>query len=302
MKPLYRILLLIATCAATAGAQTVTRARPPETQPWRFKAGVSFNGDSNINHEHDATADYGAVPFFGTEYYRRSSASRVQFIYDIGLHRYARTEQWNRVSHYARGSWRPGLTGRWTPKTEADVSIKGTSEDRDLSNRYTLRQELAYEIAKNRDLTFYGAYRRRDYKDNGRDSHNPYAGLKYEQKLAGDREWSTGARWELNDTRDPRARYRRATFDTDYAFPASGRGKVELGLTYRPTWYTDRTISRHSTTLRRDNRLIAEVLYDYALRNRLTLQLGYNYETRSSNEADKGFDAHLLSVTFRRNW
>ncbi len=261
-----------------------------------------FADDSNINHEQTPVADYGAAPFLGARFYRRSQSSRIQFEYDIGFHRYARTDQWNRISQYTRGSWKPRLKGRWNPDTIGEVSIKGTSEDRDLSNRYTLRQELGYEIAKDRELTFYGAYRRRDYTDNRRDSDNPFAGVEFTDKFTDGRKLKTDARLELNATRDARYRYRRLSLQSDYEYPVQRRGKVEMGAQYRPTWYTNRTISSHSPVLRMDQRWILDTAYDHRLRNNTTMRIGYEFETRSSNERDKGFNAHLLTVTLRRTW
>ncbi len=177
---------------------------------WSFYLTFSGVFDSNINHDQDDIDDYGAVGGIGVYYRNRAKNPNFEFEYEIGRQEYKNTSMWDRTSHNFR-AWSENKLGRkWISTTSGEISLKGSTEDRELTNRFSASQFFQYRLTNDNRFNFGGAYRLKRYDTDGerRNSENPYLETGYERRFSkGKRKVEFSYRYEENNARDDRFSY-----------------------------------------------------------------------------------------------
>ena len=195
-----------------------------EGEAWRrrlwFSATLATSFDTNINHDLVGVSSYGLVPSLGVHFQNSVEKPTFEIEYEVAAHNYTNSEEWDRVSQNLVVSYRKHLFGGWSTRTESEITLKGSSEDRELNNQYLLGQQLEYRINSNSRLQLVAAYRvKRDPIDSGSNAIDPYAGIKFIQKLPGDKRWALSYRYDKNRSWDPKNRYIRWAYETEFATP-----------------------------------------------------------------------------------
>ncbi len=262
--------------------------------------------DSNVDDEATSLHSFGFVPGIGVHFQDDAEKPSFEADYEVAFHRYTNTEKYNRVSHNLTTSYRRQLSRKWQARTTGEISLKGSSEDRDVNNQYILEQQLQYRINPNNRLRFFGAYRLKRYplEDIGKNAIDPYLGARFDQKLSGGRGWEILYRYDKNRSQDPKDRYVRRTFGANFSTPVfkDHYDLVTFDLRYAPRLYARQVKVDGARVPRRDQRWTLDVLYERPLRQDVQMGLNYRYETRNSNDPDKIFNSHLFGVTFNFKW
>lgn len=285
---------------------TPAPAPPPAGRPLTLTVSAGSVLDNNINHDASELGSYGMVVGAGAWYRDDPADPNLEIVYQLALHEYSATDRWDRVSHYARANWEYEITDRWRLETVGELSLKGTFEDRELSNQYVVNPRLEFRIDRAHRIRVYGTYRLRRYEevDRGRNAKNRYVGAEFRQySERGDR-WETGLRYEVNDTELARFAYTRWTYSTGYSAPLrSLRDHLDLEVRYRFLRYPSRLVEVDDRDVpRRDYRLIPSVGWRHSVNSGLDLRTEYTFETRGSNDLDREFAAHRLSFSVDRRW
>jgi hypothetical protein len=269
-----------------------------------FFATATSAADSNIDHNDENLRAYGVAVGGGAEYQNRPDDPSVLITYRTALHRYARTDRWNRLSHNLRAAFERELDGPWEVHAIGEISLKGTSEDRELSNQYIVTPRLQYRIDRWRRVRTYATLRLRRYdEDAGRNATNRYAGVEFTQRSEHGDEWDVELRLEKNGARDPRQTYNRWTFGTQYLTPLSERNRLEFDVRFRQQKYTNRLVEVDDTDVpRRDIRWIPSAYWVRTINAHMDLRLGYSFEARASNDLGRDFSAHEAIMTATRRW
>jgi hypothetical protein len=273
---------------------------------WMFGSLSSFF-DTNILHDEQSINSFGLVPSVGFHFQDDAEKPSFTTEYEAGLHRYTRTNEFDRVSHYFNVAYKRQLTSRFSARTTGEISLKGSSEDRDINNQYSLEQQFQLRLSPSRRVSAFAAYRIKRYPlvDAAKNAIDPYLGGKFQQKLAGGRELQFGYRYDKNRSQGEKDRYVRRTFEAQYSTPLF-RSKQDL-LTVEAR-YSPRRYSRLIKTVdgtrapRLDRRWVLEAGYERPLNDNVRLGLHYQFEDRTSNDPDKPFNAHLFGVTFGFKW
>lgn len=303
--PLLALVLL--AFPAAARAQPSPPAEPPRS--WSLETSLTSVYDSNLGHRRDANDGYGVVAGAGVRWRNDPEDASVEAEYEAALHSYSEGSQWDRVSHLARASWERELSRRWSLEIEGEGSLGGSSEDRELADEVVLDPRLSFEPTRSTRLRLTAAYRYKWFEDSSRDAFNPYAELELRQRLPGRWEVEGGSRYELREAEDPENSFRRWT----HGLAAGGRlgedDALRFEVKYRYRRYTERLVEidveggPDPEALRRDRDWwIASAEWSHDLFAGIGLEVGYKFETRSSNDPDKEFDAHLLRVGTRARW
>jgi uncharacterized low-complexity protein len=289
--------------AATGSGET---AKIPPHRVWIFGSLSSFF-DTNILHDEQSINSFGLVPSVGFHF--QDDAENPSFVteYEAGLHRYTGTNEFDRVSHYFNAEYKRQLVGRLSARTTGEVSLKGSSEDRDINNQYSLEQQLQLRLNSTSRLSAFASYRIKRYPlvDVAKNAIDPYLGGKFQQRLGGGREWQLSYRYDKNRSQGEKDRYVRRTFEAQYSTPLF-RAKHDL-LTVEAR-YSPRRYSRLIKDIndvrvpRLDRRWVFEAGYERPLKDSVQLRLKYQFEKRNSNDPDKPFNAHLFGVTFGFKW
>ncbi|HYJ47929.1 MAG TPA: hypothetical protein VEV81_15070 [Pyrinomonadaceae bacterium] len=296
---------------ATAKKRAPARSKPEQegaSQPRRlwFTFSLSSVFDSNIEEESRGVRSFGLVPSAGLHFQDNPEKPTFEADYEVALHRYTHSDKYDRVSQNLTASYRRQLTRRWQARTTGELSLKGSSEDHDVNDQYVLEQQLHYRFNPANRLRLFAAYRLKRYplEDVGKSAVDPYFGARFDQKLGGGRTWELLYRYDKNRSQDPKDRYVRRTYDAQFTTPLvkEHHDLLTLDLRYAPRLYARQIKVDGARVPRRDQRWTFDVLYERPLTEKVQLGLNYRYETRHSNDLDKNFNSHLLSVTFGYKW
>lgn len=259
--------------------------------------------DTNITHDEQQVGSFGLVPSFGFHF--RDNAERPSFEadYEVALHRYNHTDEFDRVSQSLNAVYRKQLAKRLYSKTTTEMSLKGSSEDREINNNYILEQQLQYRLPFNTRVAGFAAYRLKRYPLIEQDSNSidSYVGAKVEQRFRGDRRAELTYRYDHNRAWDPRNNYIRRTYSLEFQTPLSikRRDSLSAEMRYSPRDYQNRTTRVNGVRVpRHDDRWVFSVLYERLLRPDLSMAFEYQFEKRNSNDPDKIFTSNVFGLSF----
>jgi|SRR5215510_12773493 len=313
LAPTIVILLL---CSSSTPAQLDNTNREPqdvqksltETEAWRrrlwFSATLATSFDTNINHDPQGVTSYGLVPSLGVHFQNSVEKPSFEIEYEIAAHSYTNSTEWDRVSQDLVMSYRRHLFGAWSTRTESEITLKGSSEDRELNNQYVLGQQLEYRLNENNRLQFAGAYRvKRDPVDSGSNAIDPYFGIRFIRKLAGDKRLALSYRYDKNRTWDPKNRYIRWAYEAEFTTPiVDRRTRLSFDLTYKPRLYGRTVRVDGGRVPRRDGRWIFETQFERVLRSDLRMVFVYRFERRDSNDPEKDFQSNQAGLALTYRW
>jgi len=300
-----RLLAASAAAPAAAIASTQSASDPDDggsswLRPFTFFVNLGAIYDSNINHDEDPIRTWGGflgggVRFETDDFYAQ---------YEIASFSYTYTDSgWSRISHRLETAYEHDLSKKWEAELVGEAVLKGSSEDNDLGDEYTLKPRLNYDLSDSQRVRLYGAYRLRSYGDIDplRDANNYYVGLQFRQRI-GTGHFDAEYRWEVNESKGPRNQYNRQTYGLEYTTPfGGGLHQLVLEARYRPVQYWHRRIdNEEDEDLRRDVRWIGTAVAKLSLSRRISIHPTYRYERRTSNDPEEEWDAHLgiLSVQY----
>ena len=268
-----------------------------------FEAEIQFSNiyEDNIDHDDESIAvqSYGSVPALKLQF--RSSASDPLFAFEylVARHQYTNTERWDRISNAFRGVFKPAVQKALRLQTSVELSLKGSSEDRDISNQFQVVQEFEYRFTRRHRLQLYGTYRIKRFPDQpGVQDLKPNIGINFERSNSDGERFESGARYELNREAEERGNYNRWTFSVAYRSPEiKERSQFEVEVKHRRKFYMARFVEiEDEDFLRQDNRLSIGVRWTYEFFWRVVMEMGYEYETRGSNDPDKLYEANAFNL------
>ncbi len=272
----------------------------------RWEPYVAFASafDTNIDHNKEDVDSVGAALGIGVNYRNDPRDPVFELNAEVAGHSYTNTSRWDRFSQKLNASYEIDLPGRWGFDTTGEISLKGSSEDREISNQYVVIPRLAYRITSQTRVRVYAAARARRYEeDPGRNAFNRYVGVEFTERAAPNRRWDVDLRYEVNATEASRQHYVRWTFGTGYEFVLPGSNRLEIEAKYRMQRYPYRLVDVDDTpTQRRDHRWIPRVAWTHPVGSRLDLRALYTRESKWSNDPDREFTANLFSLGFVRRW
>ena len=301
MKRLLPLILLNVIVSIPVVAQTkeVDRARR------RFWMSLSLASvfDTNITHDEKQVSAFGLVPSLGFHFRDNAERPSLELDYEVGLHRYTNTDEFNRVSHSFTAVYRKQLARRLYAKTTSEISLKGSSEDREVNNNYVVEQQLQYRFTSNTRVAGVAAYRMKRYPVLDADSNaiDSYVGGKIEQRFRGERRLEATYRFDHNRAWDARNNYFRRTYSVEFQTPLSRQRRDSLSAEFR---YAPRTYQTRLTKVngvrvpRHDDRWVFDVTYERLIGSNKSLAFEYEFEKRNSNDLNKRFTSNAFGLTF----
>jgi len=279
------------------------KSKKPPPDPWLFYSTSTVLFDTNINHDQTEESSFARIFGLGAVYRRSLKSTDYEVIYEINHHEHT-VNRWDRYSHYLRASAERPLSQKWSLEMIAEMNLKGSIDDADLSDEYLLLPRLAYNINKQDRLRFFAVYRLRKYPDQAeRDAINRYAGVQFRHKFKGGRALEFGYRYELNNAEGPRYDYLRRTYDVEFTTPLSRRDNLQLEAKLRPRDYDARLVDvGNENVLREDRTWMLTANLVHTLSKHRDLNLYYKYETQGSNDPDKEYGSHLIAVSLIQRW
>lgn len=290
----------------SAADDAATKATKPAA-PWN-PLSVSFSitsvYDTNIDRLLVDTGAYGLVVGLSGRYQSGRSHPGIAATYTIAKHSYTKGDVWNRVSHDLNLVTTRAISPQLTFETIGEIALKGSSEDRDISDQYIFLPRLSYRPRASQRIRLYGAYRERRYDVTPSfNAANRYAGLDLRQNIGKSGQWETGYRFETNSARDEKRSYTRRTYSTQYTTQFSRRDQALAELKYRTQRYDKRPVKVDSVSVpRMDHRFQPSFTVTHRFNERVGLELSYDYEKRTSNDSRRGYRDHLLALSSRYSW
>ena len=286
--------------------ESPSRSSSTTSTPKRWEPYLAFASafDTNIDHNKDDVDSVGAALGLGFNYRNDPSDPVFELNAEVAGHSYTNTSRWDRFSQKLNAAYELDLPGRWSFDTTGEISLKGSSEDREISNQYVVIPRLSYRTSSQTRVRVYAAARARRYEEDAdRNAFNRYVGIEFTERAASDRRWDIGLRYEVNETKGPRQHYVRWTFATGYEFVLPGANRLEVEAKYRMQRYPYRMVDVDDTPQqRRDHRWIPRIAWTHPLSSGLDLRALYTRETKWSNDPDREFTADLFTLGFVRRW
>ena len=251
--------------------------------------------DTNIERNKEATPSNGTVLGLSARYRSSEQDPRWTVDYDLAAHQYSNSEEFDRVSHRLQVVYTRELSKPLELEVAAEASVKGSTEDRDLSNQLSLQPELSVRLNRSDKLKLKLALRKRESPDDRRrNSDNVYGQVAWQHRFDPDRRLEIGFRYEVNRAQSARNHYVRWGYKIGYEARVSPRTKLEAEFWYRPRLHTHRLVDDGP------NRMDKAYSLEFAARHRMNprteLTFSWRFESRTSNDPDKGFGAHTVQV------
>ena len=300
-----RKLLLLIFAGMIVSSSVVAQTRDVDRARRRFWISMSLASvfDTNITHDEQQVSAFGVVPSLGFHFRDNAEKPSFEVDYDVALHRYTNTDEFNRVSHSLDAVYRKQLAKHLYSKTTTEMSLKGSSEDRDVNNNYVVEQQLQYRFVSNTRVAGFAAYRMKRYPllDSDSNAIDSYAGVKIEQRFRDDRRVEFTYRYDHNRAWDPRNNYFRRTYSVEFETPLSLKRHDALSAEFR---YAPRTYQTRLTKVdgirvpRHDDRWVFDVIYERLIGSNMVMAFEYEFEKRNSNDLDKRFTSNAFALTF----
>jgi hypothetical protein len=296
--------LLAVAVAAQDQPAADTQMGTARSRPWSVSMSLSNVFESNIDRDEDSLDTYGVV--LGTDLSYRNNPTRPTFAlrYNVAAHSYSHTNRWDRISQFLHVSTERRLSSRWRLEAAGEISLKGSSEDFELTDQYSFRPRLEHRLSGRDRVRLYAAYRLRRYgEEDGRNAVNTYVGAEFQQLFEEGRRWTIGLRYEQNDPVARRHQFRRWTYGTEQTIPLGRRDLLTLQVNYRWKHYGHRLVKVEGTRVPRLNqKWEPSLIWERDLGGGLALQLGYARESQTSNDPERGYTADQLIFSVARRW
>ncbi len=311
------LALCLALAAACLAAASVAAQRAPldsaggaplgsrpASAMWALDAFSVSSYDSNIDGDPGGAALVsGAVGLRGVF---RSDADDplLEVAYEVALNRATPQSRWNRVSQAMYAELKPHLHGPWRLRTLAQVSLLGSSEDRDLTNRYGIRQRIEYRFVRWLTLRAEGEMRiQRDVEDPDRDALNRSVRLSTVSRIGRGHRLTLMAREQFNRAVTADNHYVRQGYTAELESIPFGHDTLATAVELQRKRFPNRLVKLDGAEVQRvDQRIKPAVTWLHPLSQNIRIGLGYELEWRTSNKPGKEYVAHTALVTLTHRW
>ena len=289
--------------SAAKGGATRAGPEPARFRPLTASSFVLSRLDDNVNRDSTGVPSIGMITGLSGRLESGPARPWLTLEYDVAFHRYSATTRYNRVSQRGRSTIAARPLRWWTLDLVTEGALKGSSEDRDVSDQLAVQPRSEFRLGGGRRLRLVGAQRWRRFPDDTlQDARNRFVAAEFRHRFAEGGEFETEARVEVNDATGARFDYRRTTFATVYLTPLGSHATLELEMQYRIQAYPGRLVEIDDQDYRRrDHRLEPAAAFAFRA-GAVTLELSYEPEWRRSNDPTKSVDQHVLLFGLRRRW
>jgi hypothetical protein len=285
------------------------RRLPVKRNRFSFENAVTNVYDTNIDHDSTNLGSYGIVVGGNGRFRSLGSRPGLQLEYGIAVHQYTATDRWDRVSQIGRAGVDAPLGKHLLFGVTGEIFLKGSSEDREIGDQYAVLPRIEIRPTDNTRFRVITAYRKRYYgESSGSNATNRYVTFDSRIRLNGGT-LEGAARFEENLPKLTRLRFQRQTFTGRYGWDVGDRGQLIAGVEYRPVRYPERTVDIEDDEgetireeVRRDTRWKPNLIWLRQWTQKFRTDLEYEYEWRLSNDPDKHYRGHVLSLTTAVLW
>ncbi len=264
-------------------------------QGWDLSSASRLVYDSNIEHDEEKKDAAGAVLESEISWRSSSRPPAVEAGYEIGIHRYTREDPWSRVTHELGATFEARPARHWRLGLTAEILLNGSSEDRDLSDNYIVGPRISWHPSDRWRIRLSPTYRYRRFEDRDYEyAHQPYVQLEIRRERTDRLQWELATRYDTRRTPTAEDRYHRWRQQLRIEQPVTPNDELNLVVGYRYRTYPERD--------RRDHTWEASIEWDHRLRQYLDIRAGYEFETHFSNDEDKDFIAHRITVGLDVDW
>lgn len=298
----------------------VTPRRMPDRRRFWFENTVANVYDSNIEHDSTNIGAYGVIAGGRAMYRSRSVRPMLQLEYAAGFHQYTATDRWDRFSQLGRAGVDMPVNRVVSLGLTLEAFLKGSSEDREIGDQLAVLPRVELRASRSTRLRLIGAYRKRYFETATSNSTNTYGHADLRVRF-GVSTIEAAARVERNRPQLARLRFLRQTYTTRYIRSVTDHDDLLFGLEYRPVKYPERLVDvvvasndnrgpgkdedddpETIEVPRRDERWKPHFSWTREWTRNLRTELEYEYEKRFSNDPDKRYRGHVLTLTAARPW
>ena len=308
-KPVQTAQALVDARVTDSLVPSPIRRFPPLRQRFYFENGVTNVYDSNVEHDSTNIGSYGIVVGATGRYRSRRTKPGVYMEYGVAVHQYTATDRWDRVSQLGRLGFDIPLGDMLLAGVTGEIYLKGSSEDREVGDQYAVLPRIEFRPVDDVRLRIITGYRQRHFADAPTSNAiNRY--VTFDSRIRfGDGTLEGAARFEKNLPKIHRLRFNRQTYSASYGREVGDHAEVFAGVEYRPVQYPERTVDildeegeEIGEEPRVDRRWKPQLKWVHEWSRNMRTDLEYEYEMRFSNDPDKKYRGHVLTLTTAIPW
>jgi hypothetical protein len=264
---------------------------------------VISRADDNVNRDTIGTLSVGVIGGIAARFASSANRPWLMLEYDAAVHRYTATDRFNRVSQRARSTLSTRLSHTWGLDLVTEGARGGSSEDRDVSDQFSVLPRLEYRIDGARRVRLAMSQRWRTFPtDSLQNAVNRYAAVDFRHRLSDGAAFEAEVRVERNTARGARFSFTRPTIATVYTTPIGKRATLEAGMQFRLQRYAGRTVEiRDKDVPRVDLRLQPSLVLRTGVAGS-EIEIGYEPEWRQSNDPTRSLLQNIVTLGVRRLW
>jgi len=285
------------------------RRLPRPRQRFYFENGVTSVYDSNVEHDSTNIGSYGIVVGATGRYRSRSTKPGIYMEYGVAAHQYTATDRWDRVSQLGRLGFDVPLGDMFLVGVTGEIYLKGSSEDREIGDQYAVLPRIEMRPMDDVRLRIITGYRQRQF-DEAPTSNAINRYITFDSRMRfGEGTLEYAARFEKNLPKIHRLRFNRQTYSARYGREVGDNAEVFAGVEYRPVQYPERDVDildeegeEIGEEPRMDRRWKPQLKWVHEWSRNMRTDLEYEYEMRFSNDPDKKYRGHVLTLTTAIPW
>ncbi len=305
-RSLFAIASWIAVCLATPGPALGQRLDPARSFSWDLNssllwidAGLAGVYDTNVDHDETDLESVGARG--GLRFRLKTSARKplLRFEYEMDLRWFDATDRWNRQTHHLESVMKKEV-GPVGFEASGGAYFRAATEDRELGNVYVAQPRISFEGGPV-ELRLDGRYwTKRFDEEAARDEWIVGGGGDIGWALGSAATWRVGYRYEESDSEKPSRRYERRIYSTELVAKLGRRTRATLEVRRSERFFPERTVEIGEEELpTRDTRWIPEAYFRHRFPRGEEVIFEYQYQARDSNDLERVFDGHRVSLGFR---
>jgi hypothetical protein len=306
LRSLFAGASLIAVLWATPGAALGQRLDPARSFSWDLNSsllwidgGVAGIYDSNVDHDETDLESLGARGGFRFRLKTSARKPLLRFEYEMDLRWFDATDRWNRQTHHLESVLKKEL-GPVGLEASGGAYFRVATEDRELGNVYVVQPRISVEGGP-LELRLDGRYWTKRFDEAAvRDEWIRGGGGDVGWAFGSAVTWRVGYRYEESDSEKPSRRYERRIYSTELEAKLGRRTRATLEVRRSERFFPERTVQIGEEELpTRDTRWIPEAELRHRFPRGEEVVLEYRYQVRDSNDLDRVFDGHRVSLGFR---
>jgi hypothetical protein len=221
------------------------------------------------------------------------------------MRQFKASEQWNRDNHFVNAVMEQRI-GPIGIEAIGSLQLNSQTEDREFADVYSISPRISLRLGSTRLRWYWRHWARQFDHDSAEEERIRTVGGEFRWRVASPLEWQVGYRQEKGESNSPYRRFERRSASARLRVNLTNRTAIILESDRRERTYPDRRVEVQGVEVpTEDLRWTPRVYLQQGLPWGPEFRIGYEYQTRTSNDPRREYVSHRAILGFRAplfNW